>query len=51
MLSCVLSEGGLSREHHPEGRVIVVKYPSVTVVALYVPNNGNKEESFERRYI
>lgn len=46
----VLSEGGLSKEHNIEGRVIVLKYPSVTVVALYVPNNGVKEESFERRY-
>eukprot|EP00752_Nemacystus_decipiens_P016475 g14728.t1 len=42
-------EGGLSKEHNSEGRVIVLEYPSVTVVALYVPNNGVKEESFERR--
>eukprot|EP00903_Cladosiphon_okamuranus_P008807 g8434.t1 len=42
-------EGGLSKEHDTEGRVMVLKYPSVTVVALYVPNNGVKEESFRRR--
>lgn len=48
-LSCLLSEGGLSKVHNSEGRVIVLEYPSVTVVALYVPNNGAKDESFERR--
>ncbi|CAB1110598.1 unnamed protein product [Ectocarpus sp. CCAP 1310/34] len=36
-------------EHDREGRVIAIEYPSVTVLALYVPNNGSKAESFQRR--
>lgn len=45
----VSAEGELSREHNLEGRVIAIRYPSVTMLGLYVPNNGTKEESFERR--
>lgn len=40
---------GLSREHHREGRVIALEYPSFTLVALYVPNNGVTQDSFRRR--
>ncbi|CAN0306035.1 unnamed protein product [Ectocarpus sp. 6 AP-2014] len=43
------SEGKLVKEHDREGRVIAIEYPSVTVLALYVPNNGSKAESFQRR--
>lgn len=39
------------KEHDREGRVIAIQYPSVTVLALYVPNNGSKAESFQRRYM
>ncbi|CAM9939190.1 unnamed protein product [Pylaiella littoralis] len=45
----ITPEGQLSKEHDREGRVIVIEYPSVTVLAFYVPNNGAKEESFRRR--
>ncbi|CBJ25517.1 conserved unknown protein [Ectocarpus siliculosus] len=41
--------GKLFKEHDREGRVIAIEYPSVTVLALYVPNNGSKAESFQRR--
>ncbi|CAN0255127.1 unnamed protein product, partial [Ectocarpus sp. 13 AM-2016] len=43
------SEGKLVKEHDREGRVIAIEYPSLTVLALYVPNNGSKAESFQRR--
>lgn len=43
--------GGLSTEHHPEGRVIVLEFLSFTLVILYVPNNGVKAESFRRRRV
>lgn len=29
--------------------MIALEFPSLTVVALYVPNNGVREESFRRR--
>lgn len=44
-----LSEG-LSKEHHREGRVIALEYASLTLLVLYVPNNGTTAESFRRRY-
>ncbi|CAN0495543.1 unnamed protein product, partial [Scytosiphon promiscuus] len=44
-----LSDGELVKKHDREGRVIAIEYPSMTVVMLYVPNNGVKPESFKRR--
>lgn len=35
--------------HHPEGRVVVLRYAELDVVAVYAPNNGKTPESFARR--
>jgi len=35
--------------HDPEGRVMVLEFPNVTVFNTYAPNNGNREERFARR--
>jgi exonuclease III len=38
-----------SGKHHPEGRFQFFAFPSLDVLQTYVPNNGTKEESFQRR--
>ncbi|CAM9828132.1 unnamed protein product, partial [Hapterophycus canaliculatus] len=45
----ITEDGELVKKHDREGRVIAIEYPSVTVVMLYVPNNGVKPETFRRR--
>jgi exonuclease III len=35
--------------HHPEGRFQFFAFPDLDVLQTYVPNNGIKEESFQRR--
>ena len=35
-------------EHHPEGRLIILEFPSFTVMNTYVPNHGWIDTSFER---
>jgi len=35
--------------HHPEGRFQFFSFPTMDVLQTYVPNNGTKEESFQRR--
>jgi exonuclease III len=36
-------------EHHPEGRFQFISFPNFDLINTYVPNNGTKEESFQRR--
>ena len=36
-------------DHHPEGRFQYLFFPSFDLIQTYVPNNGNKPESFQRR--
>ena len=36
-------------EHHPEGRIQFLSFPNFDLLQTYVPNNGTKEESFQRR--
>jgi exonuclease III len=38
-----------SGNHHPEGRFQFFAFPAMDVLQTYVPNNGTKEESFQRR--
>jgi exonuclease III len=35
--------------HHPEGRFQFFFFPDMDILQTYVPNNGTKEESFQRR--
>lgn len=35
--------------HYEDGRVIIVQFESFTLLATYSPNNGSKDESFDRR--
>jgi exodeoxyribonuclease III len=37
------------RTHEPEGRILLIEWPSVLVLHQYVPNNGSTEESYIRR--
>jgi exonuclease III len=36
-------------DHHPEGRFQFISFESMDVLQTYVPNNGSKEESFQKR--
>jgi exonuclease III len=38
-----------SNHHHEEGRIQFVRFANLDVLHTYVPNNGMKSESFERR--
>ena len=38
---------GLS--HHPEGRFQYIRFANLDLIQTYVPNNGTKDESFQRR--
>ena len=38
-------------EHTPEGRFQFFFFPGMDLVQTYVPNNGTKDESFERRRV
>jgi exonuclease III len=46
--AAVISSSG-KRPHHPEGRFQFFTFPAMDVLQTYVPNNGTKEESFQRR--
>ena len=46
--SAVMSSGG-TQPHHPEGRFQFFTFPAIDVLQTYVPNNGTKAESFQRR--
>jgi exonuclease III len=37
------------QQHHPDGRIIVLEYPSFDLLGCYAPNNGTDEKSFLRR--
>lgn len=37
------------RDHNPEGRFQFFFFPGMDLVQTYTPNNGTKEESFDRR--
>lgn len=36
-------------QHHPEGRLQFFSFPDMDVLQTYAPNNGTKEESFQKR--
>ncbi|KAG7349680.1 endonuclease/exonuclease/phosphatase family protein [Nitzschia inconspicua] len=38
-----------SHSHHPEGRFQFFFFPDMDVIQTYVPNNGTKDESFQKR--
>mgnify|MGYP003972877373 CR=1 FL=1 len=40
---------GREKAHEDGGRVIIASFKEVTVISTYVPNNGGKQESFDRR--
>jgi exonuclease III len=37
------------QQHHPDGRIIVLEYPSFDLLGCYAPNNGTDGKSFLRR--
>lgn len=48
-LSFNFAHNGNSADHHPEGRIIIAEFDHVLLLSCYVPNNGTKPESFQRR--
>jgi hypothetical protein len=44
-----LDAGAGPERHHPDGRIVLASFESFDVLGTYAPNNGGKEESFERR--
>jgi hypothetical protein len=44
---CVVAPSG--GEHHHEGRFQFFAFDDMDLIQTYVPNNGTKEESFQRR--